>query len=73
MNKIVKICMLIIIVFILSGCNKINLTNNEVIIDEETCVEYKWRKVAYAGGLTLRVNQDGTPKLNKECLNKKGM
>ena len=37
-------------------------------IDEETCVEYIVFHDTYKGGITPRLNDDGTLKLNKNCL-----
>ncbi len=37
-------------------------------IDEETCVEYIVFHDTYKGGITPRLNDDGTLKLNENCL-----
>lgn len=37
-------------------------------VDKETCVEYIVFQGSYKGGLTPRLNDDGTLKLNKNCL-----
>lgn len=37
-------------------------------VDEETCVEYIVSHDTYEGGITPRLNDDGTLKLNKNCL-----
>ena len=37
----------------------------DLYIDEKTCVEYI---LNYRGGFTARLNADGSPMLNEECL-----
>ena len=37
-------------------------------VDKETCVEYIVFHDTYKGGITPRLNSDGTLKLNKNCL-----
>lgn len=37
-------------------------------VDKETCVEYILFHGSYKGGITPRLNADGTLKLNKICL-----
>lgn len=81
-----KILLLIIPVILLTGCGAeaidIEKNNNkyymqdsinfDFYIDRETCVEYIRFTGGYKGGLTIRLNADGTPMLNEECLESKG-
>lgn len=78
-----KILLLIIIIILLTGCgtesiNKKHETNDtyyiqdslnfDFYVDKETCVEYIIFNGGYRGGITPRLNADGTLKLNKICL-----
>ena len=77
-----KIILLAIAVIMLTGCGNVDyeyskdyrmsevyITANVTIrVDTETCVEYISE---YNRGTTVMYNQDGTIKLNKECLNDK--
>lgn len=42
--------------------------NFDFYVDKETCVEYVVFKGGYKGGITPRLNRDGTPLLNEKCL-----
>ena len=42
------------------------LEGTMIITDSETGVQYLFASAGYAGGLTLLVDQDGKPLLNKE-------
>ena len=78
-----KISLLIITIILLTGCgaepiNKKHETNDayyiqdkhdfDFSVDKETCVEYIIFNGGYKGGITPRLNADGTLKLNKICL-----
>lgn len=78
-----KFLLLVIIIILLTGCgaesiNKKHETNDTYYIqdslnfyfyvDKETCVEYIIFNGGYHGGITPRLNADGTLKLNKICL-----
>lgn len=77
-----KLFILPLLLLLVTGCNI--STNNETegnelnkndiyfYIDENTCVEYIVYDGWYSGGITPRLNRDGTIMLNEECLNKKG-
>jgi len=75
MNKIIKITSVALTAIVLfSGCEdpeqisarKVNTytanTNIKIYCDKDTNVEYLLYSDYRAGGLTLRVNADGTPK-----------
>lgn len=81
-----KISLLIITIILLTGCeaehvNKKQETNDAYYIqdklnfvfyvDKETCVEYIIFNGGYKGGITPRLNTDGTLKLNEICLKNK--
>lgn len=78
-----KFLLLVIIIILLTGCgaesiNKKHETNDtyyiqdslnfDFYVDKETCVEYIIFNGGYRGGITSRLNADGTLKLNKICL-----
>ena len=73
-----KIILLMILVLLLCGCSRMDynekrINNNEwnelyVTYDNDTCVEYIEYVGLYKGGLSVRYNQDGTLKINEECL-----
>ena len=78
-----KFLLLVIIIILLTGCgaepiNKKHETNDtyyiqdslnfDFYVDKETCVEYIIFNGGNHGGITLRLNADGTLKLNKICL-----
>lgn len=42
---------------------KIDSINGWIYVDKETKCQYLWIKIGYGGGMTLLVNEDGTPKL----------
>lgn len=78
-----KFLLLVIIIILLTGCgaesiNKKHETNDtyyiqdslnfDFYVDKETCVEYIIFNGGYRGGITPRLNADGTLKLNKICL-----
>ena len=78
-----KIILLIIPILLLCGCtrsdyNEKRINNNEwnelyVTYDNDTCVEYIEYDGLKKGGLSVRYNQDGTIKLNEQCLEEKGL
>ena len=45
------------------------LEGTMIITDSETGVQYLFASAGYAGGLTLLVDKDGKPLLNKEYAN----
>ena len=78
-----KFLLLVIIIILLTGCgaesiNKKHETNDtyyiqdslnfDFYVDKETCIEYIIFNGGYRGGITPRLNADGTLKLNKICL-----
>lgn len=77
-----KLLILPLLLLLVTGCNI--STNNETerneigntdiyfYTDEETCTEYIVYDDWYSGGITPRLNRDGTIMLNEECLNEKG-
>ena len=77
-----KLFILPLLLLLVTGCNI--STNNETdhnevnkndiyfYTDENSCVEYIIFDGYRAGGITPRLNRDGTIMLNEECLNKKG-
>ncbi len=75
-----KILVLIILILFLSGCKasatyKTEETDNYdygVFVDKATCVEYLVSYEYKKGGIIVRYNQDGTIKVNNECLKDKG-
>lgn len=82
-----KMLLLIIPTLFLTGCGAEpisktetkNLTyyiqdsmNFDFYIDKETCIEYIIFSGGYKGGITPRLNTDGTLKLNEICLKYKG-
>ena len=64
-----KILLLITLILLLSGCSIESVRNPQMVnyVDEDTCVIYLTR---YEAGITPMYNQDGTLKLDKECLKK---
>lgn len=77
-----KLLILPLLLLLVTGCSvdvndetestKVNNTDIYFYIDENTCVEYIVYDGWYSGGITPRLNRDGTIMLNEECLNKKG-
>ena len=77
-----KLLILPLLLLLVTGCNistnneternELNKNNIYFYIDENTCVEYIVYDAWYSGGITPRLNRDGTIMLNEECLNKKG-
>lgn len=73
-----KIILLMILVLLLCGCeetptskysDKADFQSFYLYVDAETCVEYYVSNGTYNIGIVNpRYNQDGTLKLNKECL-----
>ena len=73
-----KIILLIISILLLCGCEKTPTSKYSdkiegqgfyLYVDAETCVEYYVSNGMYnIGSVMPRYNQDGTLKLNKECL-----
>lgn len=63
-----KIILLTMAVFMLTGCHSMATLEIDTWVDKDTCVEYLTR---YQGGINPMYNQDGTIKLNEECLNDK--
>lgn len=73
-----KIILLIISILLLCGCessptskysDKVEFQGFYLYVDSETCVEYYVNNGSYnVGNVNPRYNQDGTLKLNKECL-----
>lgn len=78
-----KIILLIIPILLLCGCTRNDyseklINNNKfnalyVTYDNDTCVEYIEYDGLKKGGLSVRYNQDGTIKLNEQCLEEKGL
>lgn len=81
-----KILLLIIFILLLTGCGiePISEDNNnetsyyiqdsikfDFYVDKNTCVEYIIFSGGYKGGITSRLNTDGTLKLNEICLKNK--
>lgn len=77
-----KLLILPLLLLLVTGCNistnneteRNELNKNDIYfyIDENTCVEYIVYDGWDSGGITPRLNRDGTIMLNEECLNKKG-
>lgn len=67
-----KLFILPLLLLLVTGCNEVNKNDIYFYTDEETCVEYIIYDGYKAGGITPRLNRDGTIMLNEECLNKKG-
>lgn len=42
--------------------------NFDFYVDKESCIEYVIFSSSYKGGITPRLNRDGTPLLNEKCL-----
>ena len=81
-----KILLLIISILLLTGCGiePISEDNNnetsyyiqdsikfDFYVDKNTCVEYIIFSGGHKGGITPRLNTDGTLKLNETCLKNK--
>lgn len=81
-----KILLLIILTLLLTGCGAEPISednNNETsyyiqdsakfrfYVDKNTCAEYIIFNGVYRGGITPRLNTDGTLKLNETCLKNK--
>lgn len=81
-----KILLLIILTLFLTGCGAEPISednNNETsyyiqgsikfrfYVDKNTCIEYIIYRSGYKGGITPRLNTDGTLKLNETCLKNK--
>ena len=81
-----KILLLIIFILLLTGCGAEPISgdnNNEAsyyiqdsagfsfYVDKKTCIEYIIYQNGYQGGITSRLNTDGTLKLNETCLKNK--
>ena len=81
MLKIKKIIILAIPLLLLTGCessptskysDEVELQGFYLYVDEDTCVEYYVSNGTYnRGNVNPRYNQDGTLKLNKQCLKEK--
>ena len=68
---------LLLLLLLVTGCEsteeeKTNDGGISFYTDENSCVEYIIYDGYKAGGITPRLNRDGTTMLNEECLNKKG-
>ena len=74
-----RIIILIIPILFLTGCvfssdenieNKTEYIGTEIRIDKDTCIEYiRYKEIGNYGFVLIpRYNQDGTLKLNKQCL-----
>ena len=73
-----KTILVMILVLLLCGCensptskysDKVDFQGFYLYVDAETCVEYYVSNGSYnIGNVNPRYNQDGTLKLNKECL-----
>lgn len=68
-----KIIIFLVGILLLCGCQSNTQDSNDdytisIYTDSETCVEYLKYAVGYKGGLSVRYNQDGTLKLNEQCL-----
>lgn len=73
-----KIILLLIPILLLCGCESNTKSSRDdytisIYTDSVTCVEYLKYCSGYKGGLSVRYNQDGTIKLNKQCLEEKGL
>ncbi len=81
-----KILLLIIFILLLTGCGAepISKTETKILtyyiqdsmnfdfyVDKESCIEYIIFSGRYKGGITPRLNTDGTLKLNEICLKNK--
>lgn len=78
-----KLFIILLLLFLVTGCSVgINDSKTDYkefdygdmyfYTDEDTCVEYIVYVGYYKGGITTRLNADGTVKINEECLNSKG-
>lgn len=68
-----KIIIFLVGILLLCGCQSNTQDSNDdytisIYTDSETCVEYLKYAVGYKGGLSVRYNQDGTLKLNEQCV-----
>lgn len=81
-----KILLVIVPIMLLTGCGAEPISkdnNNETsyyiqdsikfsfYVDKNTCIEYIIYRNNYQGGITPRLNTDGTLKLNETCLKNK--
>ena len=80
------VSLVLAIVLLLTGCGADTVNDNvenkdnyiqeyssfNFYVDEETCVEYIVFHDTYKGGLTPRLNDDSTLKLNENCLKEGG-
>lgn len=41
------------------------MSENKIIVDKETGIEYLFHAEGYAGGLTVLLDRDGKPKINR--------
>jgi len=73
MKTIKCLGLIVICILCLTGCSidKSQISCVEDYTDEDTCVQYKIYNCGYQGGMTVKLNQDGTPYLDKECLKEK--
>ena len=81
-SAVMIVSLVLAIVLLLTGCGVDTVNNNvenkanymqeyysfNFYVDEETCVEYIVFYDVHKGGITPRLNDDGTLKLNKNCL-----
>lgn len=82
MLKIKKIIILAIPILLLCGCenrptskysDNVEFQGFYLYVDDDTCAEYYVSNGSYnIGNVNPRYNQDGTIKLNKQCLEDKG-
>lgn len=76
-----KILLLIIFILLLTGCDAEPINeasyyiqdsaNFSFYVDKKTCIEYIIYQGVKRGGITPRLNTDGTLKLNETCLKNK--
>jgi len=76
MKKNKLLIMSILLLLFVCGCESNTKESGDdytisIYTDSVTCVEYLKYHAGYKGGLSVRYNQDGTIKLNEECLNGK--
>jgi hypothetical protein len=73
-----KILLIISLILCLTGCNEETITESingsmenleiDIRTDNETCVEYFVFSGSYKGDIQVRLNQDGTVKIDESCL-----
>ena len=82
-SAVMIVSLVLAIVLLLTGCGADTVNDNvenkdnymqeyhsfNFYVDAETCVEYIVFHDTYKGGLTPRLNDDSTLKLNENCLN----